>query len=59
MDETNKKCESCETIGIETPATTTRNGERVCGDCAHDIDSREAEQKQIRESAYNQAGIRK
>lgn len=51
--------ESCETAGIETPATTTRNGERVCGDCAADIDSREAEQKAIRIESYDENGIRK
>ena len=50
-------CESCETVGIETKATAKRNGEHVCADCAADIDSREAEQKAIRESAYDEAGI--
>lgn len=52
-------CESCETVGIKSKATTKRNGENVCADCAHDIDTREAEQKAIRAEAYNESGIRK
>lgn len=35
-------CESCETVGETTKATTKRNGENVCADCAADIDSRKA-----------------
>ena len=53
------KCESCETVGIESKATTKRNGENVCADCAKEIDTREAEQKAIQESAYDNCGIRK
>jgi hypothetical protein len=52
-------CESCETVGIESKATTTRNGEKVCADCAAEIDQRQAEQKTIRETAYDERGIRK
>ncbi len=36
------KCESCEEVGINTKATTKRNGENVCGSCAADIDSRKS-----------------
>jgi hypothetical protein len=52
-------CESCEPVGIKTKATTTRNGKRVCADCAADIDSRETEQQAIRETAYDERGVRK
>lgn len=53
------KCESCQTIGIETEATTKRNGENVCADCAVEIDERAAEQKAVREQAYDERGIRR
>ena len=59
MKQESYNCESCQTVGIKTPATTRRNGECVCGDCAHEIDSREAEQKEIREAAYDNRGVRK
>lgn len=39
---TTQNCESCETVGIKSKATTKRNGQNVCADCAHDIDSRKA-----------------
>lgn len=36
------KCESCETVGIRSKATTKRNGENVCNACAAEIDSRKS-----------------
>ena len=51
-------CESCEVVGIESKATTKRNGENVCADCARDIDQREAEQKAIHEATYDERGVR-
>jgi hypothetical protein len=54
-----QKCESCQTVGIDTPATTKRNGENVCDDCAAEIDSRAQEQAELRESAYDDRGIRR
>jgi len=53
------KCESCATVGIRSEATTTRNGEHVCSDCAVDIDEREAEQERIRDIGYDAGGVRK
>jgi len=53
------KCESCATVGISSEATTKRNGEHVCADCAADIDEREAEQKRVRSATYNERGVRK
>lgn len=52
-------CQSCETVGINTPATTKRNGEHVCDECAAEIDSRETEQAAIREAVYDNRGIRR
>jgi hypothetical protein len=52
-------CESCETTGIETPATTKRNGENICDDCATEIDARQKERDDLRDSAYDERGIRK
>jgi len=53
-----KECESCKDVGIRSEAITVRNGERVCGDCARDIDQRESEQLEIREVAYDERGVR-
>lgn len=52
-------CESCKTVGITSKATTTRNGERVCADCAAEIDRRAKEQQVIRKTAYDKRGVRK
>ena len=35
-----RNCESCKTVGIKSTATTRRNGENVCAECAEEIDSR-------------------
>lgn len=53
MEMAKKQCESCEVVGINTPATTTRNNESVCQECADEIDAREEEQQGLKE-AYEQ-----
>ena len=53
------KCESCETVGIKSEATTERNGEHVCADCAAEIDGRENEQAEVKATAYDQRGTRR
>lgn len=35
-------CESCGAVGEVAKATTKRNGENLCADCAADVDSRKA-----------------
>lgn len=52
-------CESCKTVGIDNPATTKRNGENVCDECAAEIDSREKESQDLRETAYDERGVRR
>ena len=52
-------CNSCEIAGISTLATTTRNRDNVCEDCAAEIDHRAEEQTEIRETCYDKRGIRK
>lgn len=52
-------CESCKVVGIKTEATTTRNGESVCDDCAQEIDEREAEAATVRQDIYDGRGVRR
>lgn len=53
------QCQSCLVVKEETEATTTRNGEHVCEACADEIDAREAEQDELRRTAYDERGIRR
>lgn len=52
-------CESCETIGVTSLATTKRNRQDTCLDCACEIDTRAAATADLRNTVYDERGIRK
>jgi hypothetical protein len=44
------ECESCLVVGEHSKAINIRNGEKVCEDCAAEIDYREYQEKGLREA---------
>lgn len=53
------ECQSCLVVGERSIAVKQRNGEAVCEDCAEEIDSREQHTHSLRESVYDERGIRR